>query len=94
MNTPPHLCEVMRTVLLEDETPVVYNPKFREYDIELEDSEVRQGIYFCPWCGAALPGSLRNEWFEMLDELGLEPEDESEIPIQMKSDRWWVEKGL
>jgi hypothetical protein len=47
---------------------------------------------FCPWCGTKLPDSLRDRWFDRLDELGLEPEDEA-VPKEMMSDQWWREGG-
>jgi hypothetical protein len=36
--------------------------------------DVIQTIEYCPWCGARLPSSLRDEYFERLEQLGLEPE--------------------
>ena len=39
-----------------------YSPRYREYGIIIHDggsSFVR--IAFCPWCGAKLPGSLRDD---------------------------------
>lgn len=36
---------------------------------------------YCPFCGQRLPESLRDAWFDRLDELGLEPEDD-EIPAE------------
>ena len=45
-------------------------------------------ITHCPWCGTKLPESLREEWFDRLDRLGLEPGDPA-IPESMRSDDWW-----
>jgi hypothetical protein len=64
-------------------------PKFREYGINYADGgSSLQTIQFCPWCGSKLPSSLRIEWFEELDRLGLELDDE--MPIELKSDEWWL----
>ena len=41
---------------------VRYSPELREYGIWIHDggrSSIR--IVFCPWCGAALPRSLRDD---------------------------------
>ncbi|HVV77271.1 MAG TPA: hypothetical protein VHC43_14670 [Mycobacteriales bacterium] len=44
---------------------------------------------FCPWCGAPLPPSRRDEWYERLHGLGyLDPGNE-EIPPEFNSDAWW-----
>jgi len=70
---------------------LVYSPKFNEYGIVVHDggsSNVQ--ILYCPWCGASLPDSRRDQWFEKLDTMGLEP-GEAEIPIEMESDEWWQE---
>ena len=40
---------------------------------------------YCPWCGAKLPGSLRDEYFAILEKLGIDyPGDEA-----MRSEKWW-----
>jgi hypothetical protein len=74
--------------VLGEQPLVVYVPKFREYGLPYPDSESYQLINFCPWCGARLPASLRDEWFDRLSELGLEPEDPG-VPAQMRTDEWW-----
>ena len=86
---PPHLCERMAHALAEADIPVAYFDKFREYSIRIEDggsSFLR--IAFCPFCGVRLPNSLRNLWFDRLDQLGLEPES-PELPLDMRSGAWW-----
>jgi uncharacterized protein DUF6980 len=40
------------------------------------------------WCGKDLPAGLRKAWFDILDELGLEPDD-PRVPEEMKSGAWW-----
>lgn len=71
------------------EVAIRYSPKFREYGIAILDGgSATQDISYCPWCGAALPPSLRDSWFDTLEEMGLEPED-PQIPDELKDDRWW-----
>jgi uncharacterized protein DUF6980 len=84
-----HCCDEMRTHLDSARIAVAYFAKFREYGIRaLGCSESMQLMRFCPWCGSALPGSLRNEWFRRLRELELEPES-TKLPDEMKTDAWW-----
>lgn len=68
-----HCCEEMRTQVERvcDQHPdrfdcpdclVTFLPQFREYGLLIHDggsSFCR--IWFCPWCGARLPESLREE---------------------------------
>jgi hypothetical protein len=75
---------------------VTYSPKFREYGIIIHSggppgsgSRAKSTIRYCPWCGTKLPESLRDRWFDRLDELGLEPED---APESMQ-DGTWLEEG-
>lgn len=70
---------------------LAYSAKFNEYGIVVHDggsSSVQ--IFYCPWCGAALPQSRRDEWFDKLDGMGIEPGDTA-VPIEMESDEWWQE---
>jgi hypothetical protein len=63
--------------------------KFREYGISyLDGGSSCQLICFCPWCGHKLPDSLRDEWFDMLDEKGLEPDSEN-IPKEFLTEAWY-----
>lgn len=84
----------MERFLQAGEIALVYNTKLREYGIKLLDggSSV-QVISCCPWCGRRLPSSLRDDWFDRLESLGLEPED-SNVPIEMQTDTWWKNEGL
>ena len=50
-----------------------------------------QVISFCPWCGAKLPNSLRDKWFDIVfDDLGFDAPDSPGIPSEMHSDEWWI----
>ena len=82
-------CSEMEMHANASDVPVIYNAKFREYGIHvLNGGSIVQLIAFCPWCGNKLPDSLRDSWFQRLDELKLEPFDPA-IPVEMKSDAWW-----
>src|SRR5580765_8713321 len=84
-----HCCDAMDNHLASGELPLEYSPQFREYGLKYQDggSSV-QILSFCPWCGRKLPASLRDRWFDRLDELGLEPND-ANIPANMLTEKWW-----
>lgn len=86
-----HICPGMAHALGEDDIPVRYSPKWREWAIQFRsEPNAVVLIEFCPWCGEKLPASLRDAWFDRLEELGiLSPHDPS-IPAQMLSDEWWM----
>ena len=67
----------------------MYLPKFREWGLALSGVPAAlQVISHCPWCGEALPPSLRAGWFDRLDELELEPES-PDVPLHTRNDAWW-----
>jgi hypothetical protein len=79
----------MQRSLQNGELALEYNAKFREYGIQILDggSSVMQ-IQLCPWCGASLPSSLRETWFNRLNELGIDPYEE-QVPPEYKTAKWW-----
>ncbi len=80
----------MQVHLEAGEVAVSYIPKFREYGIWILDGGTsKQDIHHCPWCGKKLPSSLRDEWFDKLDELGFEEPDDPGVPDAMRSEAWW-----
>ena len=85
-----HCCEQMRDRLADGETAIWYLPKYREYGIPALDGGGNSMIVirFYPWCGVRLPKSLRRQWFDRLDQLGLEPNDPN-VPAAMLTDAWW-----
>ena len=83
-------CDEMTRFAADENVAVVYRPKFREHGIlYLDGGTSKQSIYYCPWCGKKLPDSLRNAWFDRLEELGIDP-DEDSIPEEFQSDAWWI----
>lgn len=82
-------CDEMEKHLAEGEVAIVYIPELRVYGIKILDGGPSfQRIYYCPWCGQKLPDSLRLEWFEAIEKLGLEIDDPN-IPQEYLSDKWW-----
>ena len=103
-----HCCSLMRKMLArtEPETAPNDNPMLlvgysaitREYGLVLRDADIAQLelINNCPWCGVTLPAGLRDEFFDVLEELGHENplSDWDAIPEKFKSAEWWKEKNL
>lgn len=68
---------------------VVYTAKFDEYGLPVKDGGTSMVVIgYCPWCGARLPQSKRDAWFDEMERLGLDPW-EDELPEQYHSDAWW-----
>lgn len=84
----PHACSDMVIQITDEAVPLVYDPRFREYALVVGDSEVRQMLFFCPWCGTELPASLRHTFFDEMDRLGVDFPAEAP-PQQYASDAWW-----
>lgn len=85
----PDACERLVGALADPDIPLRYTPWFREYGIVIQDGGTSMLVIdHCPFCGTRLPRSVRAEWFDRLDALGLEPED-NRVPPEMRSDRWW-----
>ena len=83
-----HCCQDMHDALAED-VAIVYIPKIREYGIRILDGGTSYKIInYCPWCGLRLPESLRDQWFDEIRRLGLEPGSE-DLPIDYRTDSWW-----
>ncbi|MFJ8039076.1 DUF6980 family protein [Kitasatospora sp. NPDC096147] len=67
---------------------VEFSPKFGEYGLIFHDGGSAVSVIdFCPWCGARLPESQRDRWYEELERLGIDL-DEDEVPPEYQDDRW------
>jgi len=64
---------------------VRYDPRFDEYFTPA--GEAMQCLFYCPWCGEKLPKSRRDDWFDALEELGIDPLQD-EIPAAFQSAEW------
>ena len=85
-------CGQLKLLLEDKKTSIGYEDKFREYYIEMKQSNSYQIINYCPWCGKKLPTSLRDEWFDILEEdYNIEDviKEENKIPKEFKSGFWW-----
>jgi hypothetical protein len=79
----------MQDAINDPDIPIVYSPKFRELGIRvLDGGDSTIAIQYCPWCGNRLPDSLRNEWFDELERLHIDPYGDA-IPEQFLNDRWY-----
>jgi hypothetical protein len=103
MSEPTHCCELMRAQVEHTcpdhpgrgECPdqvVGYDARFDEYGIWLRTGEEGPAaswltISHCPWCGATLPESRRDQWFEKLDALGIT--DSRDAPDTLLRYGWW-----
>jgi hypothetical protein len=68
---------------------VYYNATFNEYGLIIHDGGgSKLNIDYCPWCGTALPASRRDEWFDRIEALGLDP-SEDDLPAEYHSDAWY-----
>lgn len=86
-----HCCQSMNDASVSDESSIIYIPKFREYGVKILDGGTSfLEINYCPWCGNKLPENLRDEWFERLDSLDIDPA-EDEIPEIFLNDQWYSE---
>lgn len=83
-------CEEMGFFVSNGEIGLIYVDMYREYGLEYRDGGSSfQLINFRPWCGAKLPCSLREEWFNRLNSLGISDPFMSKIPIQHETSEWW-----
>ena len=68
-----------------------YSPKFREYGLIVHNGgSASHLVRFCPWCGARLPDSLRDRWFEEMERRGVDP-GEDPVPDEFQSSAWWAD---
>ncbi|MFL9824458.1 DUF6980 family protein [Rhodoplanes sp. SY1] len=95
-----HCCEQMRHQLdfrcAEHADPfdcpdalIVYAEKFDEYGLIVHDGGPSYVVIaYCPWCGARLPESQRDRWFDEIEALGLDPSDTDTLPEKYRSAAW------
>lgn len=84
----PHICSGMERALADERVPLSYVPKLREWGVLIDGGPMMQVVSHCPWCGVALPGSLRDAYFDQLEALGVEP-DALDLPLHLRTDAWW-----
>jgi hypothetical protein len=102
-NKKLHCCEMMRRSIdskcnqhknIEDcpDNIIRFVSKFNEYGIAIRDrGSAISLIKYCPWCGKRLPNSMRNKWFDELQEMGLDPWKDK-IPTKYQTAKWYSKK--
>ena len=95
---PSCCCGALNYQIEDKYSPVEYSKQWREYSIRDVSSTSRLLMLFCPNCGSKLPSSLRDEWFDILEqEYGLEDpmdDDKKNVLKEFLSDEWWKKRGL
>jgi hypothetical protein len=86
----------MDIFLLDEQVPIFYRDKFREYGFLLRFTSAIQLFAHCPWCAIALPESLSDLYYATLkQEYGIDdPFDVTIIPEEFKSDIWWRSRNI
>ena len=89
-----HCCDHMQ-MMIDEEKSIVFLPEFREYGVPIRDGGSSfLEIEYCPWCGCRLPGSLREEYFDLLEKSGITyPCPKDQLPEAMRSEKWWQDDG-
>lgn len=68
---------------------VAYSDTFDEYGLIVHDGGASYlTISFCPFCGAELPRSRRDDWFDRLEAMGIDDPSEADIPESFRSGAW------
>ena len=95
---PVYCCGALDYQVQSEFCPIKYNSQWREYSVKDFKSTSLSLVLFCPNCGTKLPSSLRNEWFDILEqEYGLEDpceEDKQKLPQEFLTDEWWKSRGF
>lgn len=94
MTLMKHCCVEMKQALDDPDTPIYFLAKYREYAVAILDGgSSGLSMLFCPWCGIRLPGSLRSQWFEVMEKLDIDPETDK-IPEKYTDERWYCGDSL
>lgn len=85
-------CKELAENLADPTVPLGYANVFDEYYLIRSGGESSQLIKYCPFCGGKLPPSKRAQFFDELDQLGIQYElgdDLGQLPAAFQSDVWW-----
>lgn len=85
-----HVRDNTRAPFAEDnrEAARLYIAVFDEYGVEIPGHGQLVADVNCPRCGAKLPASKREAYFDRLEELEAETDGE-EVPAEMQDASWW-----
>lgn len=86
-------CDIHKNIYDCPDALIIYSPKFDEYGIIIHDGGTSNIlIKFCPFCGKKLPNSKRNKWFNKMEKLGIDINNDK-IPKIYLNYGWWLKKG-
>ncbi|WP_157888805.1 DUF6980 family protein [Alteromonas abrolhosensis] len=85
---PKCCCTDMEDAIKDAEHPIYYSGVYQEYGLRLNSGYEYSIMKYCNWCGAELPSSRREQWFDSLEKQGIDPW-ENDIPIHYLSSSWW-----
>lgn len=93
-----HCCLRFERELLDNGSLLLYSSKYREYGIKIPESPAFIEIDYCLFCGKSFPGSLGDEWLNILEyDYKLEwpdSKDKDQVPKEFLTDEWWKKRGL
>ena len=66
----PCECEALILAAEDPDNPIVFDDKFREYQItyRTNDGPAHMIVCYCPFCGGKTPGSIRNRFFVRISD--------------------------
>lgn len=83
-------CEQHSDVFDCPDTLVYYSDRFDEYGLIIHDGGSSCiTIHHCPWCGAKLPESRRDEWFDRLEAMGYSDPSNENVPKEFLTSEWY-----
>ncbi len=92
-----YCCLEMMDALHDKNIAIIYYARYREYGFAYyQDGPVAVFVY-CPWCGMELPDSLRDDFFQLIeDKYGMDNgyNELDELPEEMRTDEWWRKRCL
>lgn len=89
-----HHCEQHADPFDCPDVALVYNEVLDEVGIPIRDGGPSYLlISHCPWCGATLPVSARDRWFDAVEAAGLDANGEEALPPKYLSAEWRRQGG-
>ena len=94
MEPNKNCCPQLEHALHTDNVPLIEVKKYREIGIRgLNGGTSYIDLFFCPWCSARLPSSVRSQWFEELKRRNIDPYGDC-IPCEFLDERWYEQLHL
>jgi hypothetical protein len=89
----PHRCASMDFSIEHPNVPIDYDDRFREFFVKDAPGEAAMVFAYCPFCGQPLPTSMRQDWFETLEQRGIDVDileaSAPRVPADMRDGAWW-----